>query len=314
MVIGRCPLCGSRKTRLEEVIEWRVLGGLYEQLLPGFDMSSLVVGPELEYRICSVCRLGFFFPALEGSPDFYDALSMKSWYYQQEKPEYEIARRYIREDDRVVDVGCGSGEFATHIPLASYIGIEPNERAVTKAILLGRDVILGSFESFFENRSDAFDVVCCFQILEHVANPGRFFKLIGNFIRDGGLLIVSVPNAESFLALESNQPLNYPPHHLTWWTASVLEKMADIFGYRVVTIEYDVLTERFARRYSTELILEALRRILRRNRRMVGESHVDRVFRRGASQLGRFLAIAVKDGKFGGHGHSVTAVLRRRNT
>ena len=47
----------------------------------------------------------------------------------------EIVRRYVRPQagDRVLDCGCGPGEFLDHLPGVDYVGIDLDERYVEEA-------------------------------------------------------------------------------------------------------------------------------------------------------------------------------------
>jgi hypothetical protein len=58
----------------------------------------------------------------------------------------------------------------------------------------------------------------------------------------GGKLIVSVPNANSFLKHEYNL-LDIPPHHLTKWSAKSLVKIGDIFGLKVDRLACEPLAD-----------------------------------------------------------------------
>jgi len=67
---------------------------------------------------------------------------------------------------------------------------------------------------------EGFDVVTMVEFLEHVGTPDRFLRAASRWLRPGGLLYITTPNAESlnrrFLGLEWS--VFSPPEHLTIWT------------------------------------------------------------------------------------------------
>lgn len=76
-----------------------------------------------------------------------------------------------------------------------------------------------------DERPNYYDVVCHFQVLEHVPDPLKFMQACADVLRPGGLLIVAVPSRDSFLSLVENNWLNLPPHHLTLWSDRALESI-----------------------------------------------------------------------------------------
>jgi SAM-dependent methyltransferase len=73
------------------------------------------------YR-CLESGLRFFHPVITGSESFYEALQHQSWYYLEAKPEYDFARGFISENDSILEVGCGRGEFAKKIAAKATCG------------------------------------------------------------------------------------------------------------------------------------------------------------------------------------------------
>ena len=99
------------------------------------DFSYLFRGIEtLNLWRCSASGVKFFEPMVCGDGPFYEMLNKAAWYYLDEKREYAVAARYVKSGDRVLDVGCGTGGFAAHVPDgAVFRGLELSLSGVARA-------------------------------------------------------------------------------------------------------------------------------------------------------------------------------------
>src|SRR5262249_36500149 len=83
----------------------------------------------------------------------------------------------------------------------------------------------------------SYDVVCSFQVIEHLSSPATMFADMMRAVRPGGLVIVGVPQVPSALTRIPNFFLNFPPHHLSWWTKTALSVLSARNGATVESIE-----------------------------------------------------------------------------
>jgi SAM-dependent methyltransferase len=77
-----------------------------------------------------------------------------------------------------------------------------------------------------------FDAVCSFQVLEHVCNPGDFIREAIEMVKRGGKLLFVVPNSAGFEGLGYDL-LQYPPHHMSWWTPNCFRALQRFFPLRL---------------------------------------------------------------------------------
>jgi SAM-dependent methyltransferase len=98
----------------------------------------------------------------------------------------------------VLEIGCGQGGFGARIaarPDVSYVGVEPDEKSWTVAAEritpLGGDVRLGTSDLVGEH--ERFDLVCAFEVLEHLEHDTAAATDWVRHLRPGGSLLVSVP-------------------------------------------------------------------------------------------------------------------------
>jgi SAM-dependent methyltransferase len=249
-----------------------------------------------------------------GSEKFYEDLHQKfDWYYDKDKQEYDFASQWIGETDKVLEIGCGTGVFATKISSPKYVGLELSRKAKDEAAGKGIAVLNELVQEHAATHAGHYDVVCAFQVLEHIVDVHSFIRSSLECLKPGGLLIYSVPSAESYLTVARNVALNMSPHHASWWTDQCLKNIAGIFGVQVVEIRHDRLSASEKRHYSQVLILEAIKGMFAyRDRSMlVDRSAMHRVLWKSAGLAARFLDKGLERGNLLPYGYSETAIYRK---
>ena len=243
MKIINCPACSS--VQLEKIEELRV-DKLVELYLVIWKVDILpYVGDVniINLTRCSACDVRFFDPPCCGDASFYALLQQFDWYYQDEKPEYSFALSYIGSDSQVLEIGCGKGSFGLLLPKSvSYTGLEINEVAVANASEAGLNVLEQSIEEHVASSSKTYDVVCAFQVLEHIIKPDAFLRGCTAALKPGGTLILAVPAEDSYISDAPNAVLNMPPHHAIRWSDHSLRSMARREGLNVVELWHEPIT------------------------------------------------------------------------
>lgn len=227
---GRCPLCGLLDAAPIVRVTVDQLVRIYGTELAPLIRDELSRFHSLSLFRCVSCDLQFFEPAAPGSPRLYMALAHSDDYYQTVKPEFGFAKSRIIETDKVLEVGCGSGSFGASIRASRYVGLESSPVAIAAARTRGLAVHQESIEAHAAREPGSYDVVCAFQVLEHVPNVREFLSSCLRALRPGGRLVISVPSADSFAAYLPNFALDLPPHHLTRWTDKCLQEVPRLFG------------------------------------------------------------------------------------
>jgi hypothetical protein len=124
-----------------------------------------------------------------------------------------------------------------------------------------------------------FDVVCLFQVLEHLADPFGMLETLRGLLSRQGTLIVTVPDAGGPVRYFSDALTDQPPHHVTRWHGESMSACARRRGLQLKDLAWEPLP-RYVWRYYLPVMLE--RDLLpRRLGRLLNES--------GAT--GRFLGL-----------------------
>ena len=247
-----CPLCAGSNAVLQNSLEVLPIISRWDTEF-GIDVRGQF-GPvsQIECYKCRDCILEFFKPeSLAGTHVLYEALERFDWYYLPRKWEHDVALQDMSGSSNGVEIGCGFGAFVARVRAEKNIpfeGCEQNPSAVRIGQANGAAVTLESLEDLAERCPGAFDVVCSFQVLEHVTNPGGFLTSMCTVLRPGGKLILGLPNADSFLRYEFNV-LDLPPHHMSRWTAEVMKRLHSWFPLRLIRVAYQPLEETAVDRY-----------------------------------------------------------------
>jgi SAM-dependent methyltransferase len=232
-----CPVTGEPAVRLIQWIKPRFLLDLWRYGLRVDARSSF--GEVTRFGLWeSPTGLYFFDPMLEGDHTFYtafyaNAIERKLWARECIREEFRLAARSIAPGAGVLDVGCGFAEFRRVIPHASYTGLDPHFAGESR----GADVRNETLRAHLSANGGAYDAVCAFQVIEHLREPTAMVADMVQAAKPGGLLIIGVPHVPSAFTRFPNNPVNAPPHHLTWWTRAALSALAERHGATVISIE-----------------------------------------------------------------------------
>jgi 2-polyprenyl-3-methyl-5-hydroxy-6-metoxy-1,4-benzoquinol methylase len=150
---------------------------------------------------------------------------------------------------RVLEVGCGFGFFSALVSTkreAEVWGIEPNAEAAEEAKKRLHRVFLGTFE---ENANEIpcgyFDAVILNDVLEHVANTEFFLTLVKTALKQGGVVVISLPNIRYFHTMYDlliKKDFEYVDSgvldrtHLRFFTKKSAVRTFEKSGFRVIDI------------------------------------------------------------------------------
>ena len=125
--------------------------------------------------------------------------SKVSEYFQEDRHEM---LKYIPEDSQIVlDVGCSSGTFGQTLKLSRNIevwGVELDRDAALDASKKLDRVINDAFSPDLNLPRKGFDCIIFNDVLEHLADPWSALSYSKELLKDGGVVVSSIPNVRYF--------------------------------------------------------------------------------------------------------------------
>ena len=136
--------------------------------------------------------------------------------------------------DRVLDVGCGNGDFLEAARDAGWtaVGLEPDPAAAALCRVRGLDVRVGSLETLGAEAT-GFRAITLNHVIEHLHAPREALARVFSLLQPGGMLYLDTPNADSRGAARFGRHWRglEPPRHLVLFTPASLQALLAQLGF-----------------------------------------------------------------------------------
>ncbi len=160
-------------------------------------------------------------------------------------PRYRWALRQLHRlhpKSRVLDVGCGEGSL---LCAARQMGhdifgceLSPNAAELARKLVASDRIHIGTVETA-AYQPESFDCVVALEVIEHLPHPRALIEQSVRILKPNGILLMSMPNFYRVFALAKrllgrpHSSTDYPPHHLTRWSAPTVAKLLASYFERV---------------------------------------------------------------------------------
>lgn len=126
----------------------------------------------------------------------------------------KLISSYINLNPKLLDIGCGTGEFLKSAFTKGWevTGVEPNDKASELALLKldqNKNIFTSIDELITNIPNKKFNVITLWHVLEHVPDYNETIIKIKSLLEPDGILIVAVPNINSYDA----------KHYKEFWAA-----------------------------------------------------------------------------------------------
>jgi SAM-dependent methyltransferase len=197
---------------------------------------------------CDNCGFCYSNPFIAGDERFY-TLAYKRYKYPRWKWEYQVTYEVLlnqaRPDHKLLELGAGDGAFVNaiapglipkeHVLCTEFSNYGKREIQKYGIMCLPIDFKRLNTEGLKEN----FDIICMFQILEHLDKLDIVFQRLNWLTKRGGSVFISVPDPKRTEFQELNGALlDMPPNHIGRWNRRCFEIIGnrwqfDVKDYRI---------------------------------------------------------------------------------
>lgn len=160
-----------------------------------------------------------------------------------------LAASELAQGRRVLDAGSGAGYGASMLKEAGarmVHGVDADPHAVrwaTTHFEAGAVTFALDDCERLETVSAGWDLICCFEVIEHLQTPELFLQRVGHLLAPGGALVVSTPERASTPPFVAGRPRN--PFHVHEWYR---HEFAELVGRHFADVEMRVQVESTALR------------------------------------------------------------------
>jgi len=236
----RCNLCNSDCTKtIMKVSGFNVVRCK--------NCSLAYVNPRLkEKRLHRIYNKGYFKnPAFKGAKSSFYGYSK---YIEEKDCIRSTFKRRLRVIDhlskkgKLLDIGCAYGFF---LELAKEDGWDANGLEISKhAYSYARNKLKLRVKNMpLENakiKSNSFDVVTLFDVIEHVPDPQSMIKEIKRIVRPNGLVVITTPNIGTFAAKvlgDKWEEVRRVREHIYFFSGKTLKSMLERNGFQILRTE-----------------------------------------------------------------------------
>jgi|TARA_R110002072_G_scaffold187617_3_gene344447 SAM-dependent methyltransferase len=247
----KCPICNSasltviRQHSSQEAAMHVLEGNQDKTLLTKVSQYIENIIWESEsafYKHCNECGFEFSSPFKAADSHLYNILYSQSKIDQPFwKWDFQEAFKLIPKESgqfNLLDIGSGSGHFLKKIDecfsgKAQLYAIEYSDECRKYLSDFGVSSY-SSLQGVKELGPESLDYVCMFQVLEHIDDFNSLLKLVRDSLKDGGLLIITVPNfLQRKLYDQAGVHEDMPPVHISRFSQQSLRILAKNNGFKV---------------------------------------------------------------------------------
>lgn len=195
-----------------------------------------------EYK--EIDNIKIFHENMNESHEDYNSKGLDNLYMQEEKHFWFIARKefildtvvkYIKSKDKIIEIGAGTGNIARYLQKNGYKNISVGEihlNGLKYAQSYGmKDCYqFDLLDSPFENE---FDVVCMFDVLEHIPDDNLALQNVYKMLKVDGKIILTVP---SHMWLW-NRDDRIAGHKIRYIKKELIQRLENN-GFEVLTVRY----------------------------------------------------------------------------
>ena len=146
----------------------------------------------------------------------------------------------LNHHDRLLEIGCSSGFFlkaALKLGFKEVWGVEPGEEAVRRADPSISPHIVNALFRGDLFPAESFDLICCFQVLDHLLDPNAVLRDVFTLLRPGGMVLLLNHDIRSwFPRLLGERCPMYDIEHIYLFDRNTVARLLENNGFDIVHI------------------------------------------------------------------------------
>ena len=239
-----CPLCGSTaegKVVVESNVDLSKLTefAFASRKLPEYMHSRMVE--------CGACGLLYGTPAVSSESGLN---AYKDAAFDSGQESEFAARTYakliagqlksIGSREKALDIGAGDGAFLEQLVQLGFrdiVGVEPSAAPIAYAKPGVRDMIRHDIFRAQDFAGQRFDLVTCFQVMEHLWNPCELALEVNSILKPGGLFVTVTHNLRAFSArLMGDKSPIFDIEHLQLFSTKTIRALLQRAGFTDIRV------------------------------------------------------------------------------
>lgn len=157
--------------------------------------------------------------------------------YQRLRIDWLRAQRYLTgPNTSILDVGCSTGMFLRVLADQGFTEVSGLDLSRTHRDYVEEQHRIRCYASLGSLPSARFDLITCYAVLEHTADPLSFLQHIHRALKPEGHVVLLVPNYRSWYSAIAGRHWVWlvPPVHLQYFGPDSLARAIDRGGLHVV--------------------------------------------------------------------------------
>ena len=229
----KCRACGAK---LELLLEYNNMPKAAQNFPSAEDLIN-EHGADLRVCECISCEL----VQLDNDPVPYYKEVIRASAFSEDMRRFrveqfkEFIEQYSLQGKKVVEIGCGKGEFLSLMKSAgaNACGIEYADDSVEHCIRESLNVS----KHYIENEDDSlpyapYDCFFIMNFFEHLPDPNTTLKSLHSNLKDDGIGLIEVPNFN--MILKNNLFSEFINDHLFYFTKETLESTLRRNGFEII--------------------------------------------------------------------------------
>lgn len=201
---------------------------------------------------CDGCGFCYSDPYIAGDEQFYTLAYVRTGHsgYPAWRWEFQLTHEVLSQssgaDVKLLEVGAGEGAFVRKIvdriiPPQNITCTDFSEYGRHRIENLGVRCLANDVRNLTNPElKECFDVICMFQILEHMDTLDLLFQRLNWLMKQGGSLFISTPNPgrTEFNELHGGL-LDMPPNHIGRWNKACFEIIGQRHGFHIADFKLE---------------------------------------------------------------------------